>query len=94
MDDDGDLDMSEDLSAYRKPEYSGPAPTGHEPGSSGATGSDEPKPMEVDPVVDDGDVWTGVAVAVDDGAGVDAAEQATFPDTQSSWPSTRNSEQD
>ena len=39
-------------------------------------------------------VGVGVAVVVDDGAGVDAAEQATFPDTQSSWPSTSKSEQD
>ena len=45
-------------------------------------------------MVDNGEVGACVAVVVDDGAGVDAAEQATFPDTQSSWPSTRNSEQD
>ena len=45
-------------------------------------------------VVDNEDVGAGEAVVVDDGAGVDAAEQANFPDTQSSWPSTRNSKQD
>ena len=62
--------------------------------SSAGAGVEVVVGADVAVVVDDGDVRTGEAVVVDDRAGVDAAEQANFPDTQSPWPSTRNSKQD